>query len=400
MLTAHLDGTGGTERQCIRLSRELAALGHTPLIVTRRPPSMPRRGLVEGIAVERVGGLVPELVARLRRKASPPTAQPKASSGDAPRSARIRRFASLITHKLPTMLIEREVVRVLHHHRARVDVLHLHGVYWTALARSAARASRDLDKPLVVKITNEPERTWAILEADREALAALTGADAIITVSEAARAFFLAKALGPRVVLIPNGVAVPATPVADGGDDVVYVGTLKEQKGVDVLLRAWAAMGARRERLLLLGDGPERAKLEELAGALGVGGSVRFEGMRDDVDAYLRRARAFVLPSRWEGMPNALLEAMSYGLPCVATDVDGSRDLVEDARSGLLARPDDPEALAAALARILDDRALAAALGTAARARVEQSFSLPAVAARTLALYDEVTRARRVGKRP
>src|SRR5262249_29056166 len=135
------------------------------------------------------------------------------------------------------------------------------------------------------------------------------------------------------VQAIPNGVDLTRfRPARRGGLPapptrlVLYVGRLNFQKGVDVLLTAWRGgqaqvPEARRARLVIVGAGPGRAELECLSASLGIANSVTFVGEQSDVAAWLRRSDAAVLPSRWEGMPNALLEAMASGLPCVATRV-------------------------------------------------------------------------------
>ncbi len=117
-------------------------------------------------------------------------------------------------------------------------------------------------------------------------------------------------------------------------------------------------------------------------------------GMREDVDEFLRHLDIFVLPSlgrgRMEGCPVALLEAMSTGLACIATDIPGNRDLIVNDESGLLVPPEDPKSLAAALRRLVASSALRRRLGRAARRRCVEHFSTQQEAERYMALYDEV----------
>jgi glycosyltransferase involved in cell wall biosynthesis len=176
---------------------------------------------------------------------------------------------------------------------------------------------------------------------------------------------------------------------------VLYAGRLSPEKGVDVLLDAWA-MARRRGALgtlCLVGEGPERADLERRARDHGILGAVRFAGPADDVAPWLGAADAFVLPSRTEGLSVALLEAMAAGLPVVATDVGGTRDAAGGA--AVLVPPDDPRALAEALAAVLEAPEQAATLGEAARRRVLSRFGIQLVARRHLDLYREVAAPRR-----
>src|SRR5206468_10403614 len=129
-------------------------------------------------------------------------------------------------------------------------------------------------------------------------------------------------------------------------------------------------------RLIIVGDGPLRPQLENMAKALGITNSVEFTGMQSNVVAQLHRGRLAVLPSRWEGMPNAVLEAMASGLPCVATRVSGSEDIIQHGVNGLLVESEDYHGMAQALLTLLDDLPLAQQYGRAARATVEKYYSL------------------------
>jgi glycosyltransferase involved in cell wall biosynthesis len=169
---------------------------------------------------------------------------------------------------------------------------------------------------------------------------------------------------------------------------LVCVGRLSRAKGQRHLLRALALLAPQfpRLRCLLVGDGEERAALEALAQELSLGPALRFLGSRDDVPELLSLGRAFVLPSEWEGLPVALLEAMAAGLPCVATRVAGTAEVIREG-SGLLVPPSDPAALAAAIRSLLLDPALAERMARQGAADVRARFLMPALCARYLALY-------------
>jgi glycosyltransferase involved in cell wall biosynthesis len=189
-----------------------------------------------------------------------------------------------------------------------------------------------------------------------------------------------------------------AEPISRGDLDVaaeesllLWVGRMDPIKGLDTLVAAVDLL--RRERrvcLMLAGDGPERAKVEADVAARGLQDCVRLLGRRHDVPRLLRSADLFVFPSRTEGLPNAILEAMAAGLPVVATDVPGTRDLVRDGENGLLVRSDDATALAGALARLLDDRAMATVMAERAQGLVRADYTLERCQERYVGLYREV----------
>jgi glycosyltransferase involved in cell wall biosynthesis len=143
-------------------------------------------------------------------------------------------------------------------------------------------------------------------------------------------------------------------------------------------------------RFDVVGDGPLRDELSALAGNLGVGSDVRFLGYRDDIAPLLDRADLFVLPSRAEGISNALLEAMAVGLPVVASAVSGNTDVIEPEVNGLLVEADDPASLAATVLRLLDEPGLRRRLGGEARRTVETRYSIEHVGERYVDLYREL----------
>ncbi|MFA1612241.1 glycosyltransferase family 4 protein [Halobellus rubicundus] len=171
--------------------------------------------------------------------------------------------------------------------------------------------------------------------------------------------------------VLGNGVDIPEG-TADG-DKLVFVGRLKEQKGVHVLLHA---LEGHDEELLVVGDGPERERLEALANRLNVNAEFVGEVDPDDVADYLREGKAFVLPSiRGEGLPNAVLEAMAIGLPVVVTDTGGVADAVIDSETGFVVDPDDVDALEQSISRLTNYPKMRIRMGDAAREWVIKNHS-------------------------
>jgi sugar transferase (PEP-CTERM/EpsH1 system associated) len=169
------------------------------------------------------------------------------------------------------------------------------------------------------------------------------------------------------------------------------VGRLVTVKNYPLLLRALAALPNELPwRLVLVGEGPERASLEGLAGELGIRERVEFLGHRDDVPHLLQRMTVFVLPSVSEGLSNTLLEAMAAGAALVASDVGGNREIVENEVSGLVFASGDVEGLTMALRRLITDPSLRKRLTDCASARVREQFSLEAMVRRYESMYRQV----------
>lgn len=203
----------------------------------------------------------------------------------------------------------------------------------------------------------------------------------------------------PNTQLIPNGVDTKRFyPTTDTSLQdvraytVVCVSKLRYEKGVDVLLQAWYLVQQQvpEARLILVGSGPIQSQLTHMAEALGIRESIEFAGLQSDVVAQLHRAGIAILPSRWEGMPNAVLEAMSCGIPCIATRVSGSEDIIQQGVNGLLVEVEDYEAMAEALLTFLNDPTLTIQCGQVARTTVEQRYSLEHITDVYIELYQRM----------
>lgn len=211
-------------------------------------------------------------------------------------------------------------------------------------------------------------------------------ADGIVAVSQGLRD--AANRVEPRVRIevIPNGIDLEQfrpharEPAAVPETELLVVGRLQEFKGVQHLIQALPLVEAelgRPVRLTVVGDGPFRATLESLASRIkaeGARSEVHFTGWLDAerVRSFYERASVVVLPSLVEGHPNVLLEGMASGLPCIATDVPGTNELLTNEHEGLLVPPENAQALAKAVARVLSNPDTWGAMSRRARARAEQ----------------------------
>lgn len=269
----------------------------------------------------------------------------------------------------------------------RADVVHTHLVHADVYGGLAARLR---GMPVVsTKHNDDPFRVGAFRFVER-GLARLE--DRVITISDSLRRFTIERVGVPasKVETIHYGLdETPAPWGANPPDDVpvdarivLSVSRLTQQKGVDTAIRALSLLPA-DVVLVVLGEGPERAFLQELSEELMVANRIFLPGRLPDVGAWLRRAHAYVQPSRWEGFGLAVLEAMVSGLPVVATNVSSLPELVADGDTGVLVPPDDPAALARGIERALAEPSL----GAAGRDRARVEFSVARMADRTAALY-------------
>jgi glycosyltransferase involved in cell wall biosynthesis len=176
------------------------------------------------------------------------------------------------------------------------------------------------------------------------------------------------------------------------------VGRLHRQKGYDYFIRAIARV--KREvpgvKVLIAGEGEEENNLKKLVRSLDLTKEIIFTGLSLDVGLILSYTRLFVLPSLWEGMPNAVMEAMAAAKPVVATRVGGVPELVVEGETGILVPPEDTEALALAMLDLLQDPLKGRSMGEAGRKRVQDHFSMTAMVTNTDYLYQELLKTKKL----
>ncbi|HSB70237.1 MAG TPA: glycosyltransferase family 4 protein [Candidatus Methylomirabilis sp.] len=376
---------GGAERHAQTLARGLIHRGHEVVVVTRWRKGWAQRETIDGVPIR-------------------------------------RGIWTLDFGLLYPLTYAASVMRALLQHRNWADVIHVTNIYLEAFVAIAMRRWHGI--PVVVRpacagyygdlARLERFRVWPVYPgpariSSRKFVRLIARADAFVANSQELRGELVGAGFpADRVLQIPNGVDVdrfrPASDVADvrtalnlpPGPLVVCIGRLDPQKGLDTLLTAVEPLLRRTPglRVLLLGDGPLRGDLEARIRRAELADRILLNGVVADVAPYLRSADVFVLPSVGEGMPNALLEAMASGLPCVASAIGGCRDVIRDGRTGLLVPPGNAVALREALEQLLQSQALADRMGAAAREDVVARFGLERMLDRYEACYRAVKEGR------
>jgi len=276
---------------------------------------------------------------------------------------------------------------------ARPDVI----VSWIDTTNVLALiAAHRLGTPVVVTEVVDPTqhelpRSWRVLRH-----VTYRWSRALVVISEGLRSWGARLVGADRVHVISNPVAVrppPPPPPRSGRKRIITMGRLVPQKGIDLLLEAFAQCADSYPdwELAIYGEGPERDALGALAQQLGIGERVMFLGFEPDSPSAFAQADVFALSSRFEGLPVALLEAMTCGLPAIATDTSGGgpASAITHGVDGYLVPLNDAQALASSLARLLGDPDERRRLGANAR-RIVDRFGPAPIMAKWDALVDRV----------
>ncbi|MDX9702714.1 MAG: glycosyltransferase [Candidatus Auribacterota bacterium] len=222
--------------------------------------------------------------------------------------------------------------------------------------------------------------------------------DVIISNSFAGKIFLQEKVGIPadKIEVVHNGIILPEIPKSAPSDTftIVNIASLTKKKGQEYLITAFSRLRQHgiSAKLVIVGAGKRHSYLEECAFSAGVKDSVLFAGFQKNVVPYLIEADVFVLPSLWEGIPVALMEAMSYAKPCVATRVGGVPELITHGKDGLLVNPENSVELFDALLHLFKNKTLREQIGYTARKRIESEFSLNAMVDSIAEIYNRFTK--------
>jgi glycosyltransferase involved in cell wall biosynthesis len=239
----------------------------------------------------------------------------------------------------------------------------------------AVWACRGLGLPLIISERNQPDRPGLGKAHKLARRLSYPSANAMVVQTEAIASWAKARFRVP-IHVIPNPVVLPSAQVRRDHRDihqVISLGRLSHQKGFDVLIKSFAALADKHHdwRLVIYGEGPERPGLERLRAESGYANRISLPGLTKDSAGALQRASLFVLPSRFEGYPNALLEALASGLPVIATACPGgTAEILANGVYGILVPPDDVHAITAALDTMISAPSLRKAYASRAQSAV------------------------------
>ncbi len=393
---------GGAEHQCRLQTQALVEQGHTCSVLTARAHgSHPATEREDRLTVMRINTLQGLLSWWAERKGHHASSSPGARVAE--QSARHKEMKAAdaggtlasVVKWVNAGLYMWGVYRYVRRRKQVIDVLHVHIASWNA--GFATWLGHRFDIPVVCKGSNLPafdhfERTVPFARVWTQWRKRGT----FIALTQEMADDLMANGVAPdRVHIIPNGVLLPDD-VSDvaRNTSVLYVGNLtqgSDHKGFDILIAAWAKVHAVRPdaRLSIAGRG-ESAPWRALAEEQGCGNALTFLGHVSDVSTCYLQAAAFVLPSRKEGVSNALLEAQSYGLPAVASNIPGNRQVIEDGCNGFLFPVEDQDALAERLIQLLDDASLRVRMGESARRVASERFSIGNVLRMQTRLYEQM----------
>lgn len=361
---------GGAEQQCRKLSRVLSEIGaQVTILAPRLLHETPRK--------ERDGAVT------IRR-------------------FRMRNAPNLGGRYVGSLLVwSAGVVSWLWRHRHDVDVIHIfHG---RLHALPGVLGGTLIGKPSLVKIGRGGEHFDLSLVRGKRLLGRLAyrtllkHTSGYIANSREIVDDLLAHGVPPeRIFAVPNGVEIPDIGSGDvsgptdgpGPGQYVYLGRLGPEKRIDLMLNGFARFSDSSARLTIVGEGECRTRLERLASELGLQGRVVFPGRTDDVSKYLSWTHFYLSTSASEGMSNALLEAMSFGVVPLVSEVSGAKDIVDHGRSGFLFEPDDLDDFVAKLELMRRTTATSyRAMSDAARASIRQHFGIERIANQHLHIY-------------
>ena len=297
-------------------------------------------------------------------------------------------------------------------HKREYDIIHVHQALYPAFV-SVAVGKQILNKPVIVKtassgMTSDIKQLKGYVFGDIQLRYLIKKMGCLVANSkEGGKEFEAVGFPESQIVLISNGVEIPKDKkiCLDQVKRVMTTARLSREKGIDVLLKAWADVVRQDQtlKLTIAGQGPLESSLKKRCGDLKLVDSVEFLGSINNVNEHLRDADLFVLPSRAEGLPNALLEAMSYGLPCIATNVGANAELFGEealkkispgrfmmARNGSLVNPDDVEGLSNAILYLIRNGREREEIGNRGRLYVEKNYSIALISDKYIALYQRM----------
>lgn len=393
ILTYYPYPEGGAERQCRKVVREFERRGHTCTVVTSWNFGFRARKELDGITeVRRLG------IRGITKKEPPASSSSISVNVEQKKSRRslLRRGVSFIYMLVHHLVFKIEFFFLVMWHRNEINVLHIHEAHW--LAGFGFCLGRVFGIPAICKEAILPVRVGS--KSKRVPLAGLWSRWGLrgnyIAMHDGIRTALINKGIPEiRIWTIPNGVDLPImdSKVRDP-NTVLYVGNFTQgvaHKAFDIIISAWAEVHRRLPQAILVMVGMGNStEWQALAKKLGCFDTIRFEGRQSNMDPYYRTASLHILPSRKEGLSNALLEAQSYGLPSIVSNIPGNLAVVEHNYNGKIIPTEDVKALSESVVELLVDSENRSRMGRNSRLCMEKNFSMHAICEELLGCYRSI----------
>ena len=389
---------GGAEMQALRLGKKLMEKGAAIQFVTPGKGKIKGRTDIEGMTVMRLysfAGRLFEFLSKLKKKNIKKTA--KIEYDDA--HDKVDEIDNPVGW--PTVLYYNifylHCLLYLWPKRNEFDIIHAHTMEWPAIV--SAKLGKALKKKVIIKdSTMNGFKCLHRYPSGAKLQRFIIDHSCFVAMTTVIEKNLLTEGIPEeKISRIPNGIEIIDLKKGEinstTGLNVLFVGNLYQQpaKGIDILIKAW--VGVNKEfphaKLFVVGEGVTQDYFQ-FTKQLGVENSIQFEGKQSDLSKYYASASLFVLPSRREGMSNALMEAMLWGLPCIATNISGNNDLVEHGKNGWLVPVGDIASLTNAICHLLSQPHRAHEMGLEARNTIKDRVDINIIADKYIALYKRI----------
>lgn len=386
--------SGGAEIQALRLAEVMAKKGIQPVFITPGVSNLKGHTIINGVSVYRLHSplnYLLDLLFFIKKKSPTPRTVIEFNDELSENNVISRKIG--LGSRLRYLIFMANAYRFLNKRKGEYTFIHAHTIEWPGYV--AARLSQRFGKRLFVKDStmNGITNILRFPSGRKKQQLIINRAHFIAMTRVIAENLSKAGVRPENISRIPNGIKIEGPHKTDfrQSGKVLFVGNLYQQpaKGVDILLKAWQIIvkALPTATLTVAGDG-DIEEYKRYCTDREIGNSVIFLGKLPDVTALMISSDVFVLPSRREGMPNVLMEAMLRGLPAVATDISGSQDLIEHMHTGILAPPASVQELADGVIYMLQNRDKAEEMAIKARQKIIQSYDMDIVADQYIKLYN------------